>query len=178
MWLLSTWLCLCMLLLLLTFLISSEVTLCSPLTTFSHLFQRKYHVCSQRYHCINSLATVHITIPHHLRSTRICHNVYWQKLEPKTFYQAISTFLSHSEVTRRSNRHNVQIYIAKCRIYNGVVGNKHDMHRSHTITIQSSAWHIKMSYALNWWKKMVWKWIIDNVYIWTWCKTKINTKLS
>jgi hypothetical protein len=48
-------------------------------------------------------------------------------------YQAISAFLSHSEVTRMSSKHNVQIRIADSRyIDSGVVGNVHDVLRRHT----------------------------------------------
>jgi hypothetical protein len=55
------------------------------------------------------------------------------KTRTQDSYQAISNFLSYSDVTRRSNKHNIQIYIADYHyIYNGVVGNMSGMYRLHT----------------------------------------------
>jgi hypothetical protein len=50
------------------------------------------------------------------------------KTETQDSYQLISTFLLHSEVTRRSRKRNVQICIVYCHyIYNGVGGRMHYM---------------------------------------------------
>jgi hypothetical protein len=106
----------CMLLLSLTFSSSSEMTLCSPhgqIFTFVSLSL----LCLLSEISLYYLAAVHTT-PCHL----CIFFVEPTKTRTQDSCPAISTFLPHSEVTRRSNVHNVQICIADC-----AVGNMHDV---------------------------------------------------
>jgi hypothetical protein len=61
---------------------------------------------------------------------KACHNnVYSKNLNPGQL-SSDQRLPVTSEVTRRSNKHNVQICIADCHyIYNNVVGNMHDVYR-------------------------------------------------
>jgi hypothetical protein len=54
------------------------------------------------------------------------------KTQTQDSCQVISTFLSHSELTRRSKKHSVQIWIVDIHyIYNSVFGNMHDGYTSY-----------------------------------------------
>jgi hypothetical protein len=98
---------------------------------------------------INYLATVHKTQHHHSYTPYYCDPpCLFAKTWTHYSYQAVSTFLSHSEITRISKKHNIHICIADCHHIYDIVTNMNDVYRHHrhydTVCMHD------MSYPLNW----------------------------
>jgi hypothetical protein len=105
-------------------------------TKFSHLF----HVTATFIHSEISLHLFSCNSSHNTSSSLTCifllgPAIFFTSkyLNPGQLSITLGTFQSHSEVTRGSNRHNVQICIAKCHyIYSSVIENMHNACRFHT----------------------------------------------